>query len=234
MYSFRVLQNWSRDLFHSSLFQFDRKSYLFNCSDGTQRNAIDQGVKIHKLASIFYNSAHVDAYLGTYGLWMTRTEQVTGQLIAHETNQKEKKIDTIFENSKHITLWGPPGIRKNFKYCNGFFMGDKFKFIKEWSTYKNLFDDGSGEDIPYFEDENLKVHAICIEDTSKINQSKSDYAMSYICEPHLKKPPFLPNKALSLGLKPGPSYARLQNGHSVFLENGIEIKPEDVLGKQAP
>jgi len=51
----------------------------------------------------------------------------------------------------------------------------------------------------------------------------------YICEPLAKKPPFLPEKALSLGLKPGPQYSDLKNGKSVFIGDR-EIKPSDVLG----
>ena len=53
MYSFRILENYSKDMFHSSILRFDKTSYLFNCCDGTQRNALDQGIKFQKIKAIF-------------------------------------------------------------------------------------------------------------------------------------------------------------------------------------
>ena len=70
MYSFRILQNYSRDMFHCSILRFDKSSYLFNCCDGTQRNALEQGIKFPKIKCIFYNSSKIDCYLGSYGFLM--------------------------------------------------------------------------------------------------------------------------------------------------------------------
>ncbi len=42
---------------------------------------------------------------------------------------------------------------------------------------------------------------------------------------------FLPEKALALGLKPGPLYSRLQRGEEVEYEGRI-IRPDDVLGEK--
>lgn len=42
---------------------------------------------------------------------------------------------------------------------------------------------------------------------------------------------FLVEKALKLGIKPGPEYSKLQRGEKVKVENRI-IYPEDVLGKE--
>jgi len=92
MFSFKIIQNWTKDLFHSTVLTFEKHLYLFNCSDGTQRNAIEQNIKFNKINNIFYNSSSVDAYLGTYGFSMSRNEQVTGQLIAHKTNINNKQI----------------------------------------------------------------------------------------------------------------------------------------------
>ena len=74
MYSFRILENYSKDMFHSSILRFDKVSYLFNCCDGTQRNALDQGIKFQKIKTIFFNSSKTDCYLGTYGFLMSRGE----------------------------------------------------------------------------------------------------------------------------------------------------------------
>ena len=101
MYSFRILENYSKDMFHSSIIRFDKASYLFNCSDGTQRNALDQGIKFPKIKSIFFNSCETDCYLGCYVFLMSRGEMNFSRAfsivqnlepnIKKEEEEKEKK-----------------------------------------------------------------------------------------------------------------------------------------------
>jgi ribonuclease BN (tRNA processing enzyme) len=88
-------------MFHSSLITFEKDSYLFNCSDGTQRNALDQGIKFTKINSIFYSSSHSNCYLGTFGLVMSRTEQSQAKTPLNQVN-----------------LYGPPNFHSNFKHCS--------------------------------------------------------------------------------------------------------------------
>ena len=94
MYSFRILQNYSKDMCHCSILRFDRVSYLFNCCDGTQRNALEQGIKFPKIKCIFYNSSQIDYYLGTYGFLMSRGEMNISrvfQLAKNLANDKKSK-----------------------------------------------------------------------------------------------------------------------------------------------
>ena len=94
MYSFRILQNYSKDMCHCSILRFDRASYLFNCCDGTQRNALEQGIKFPKIKCIFYNSSQIDYYLGTYGFLMSRGEMNISrvfQLAKNLANDKKSK-----------------------------------------------------------------------------------------------------------------------------------------------
>ena len=46
--------------------------------------------------------------------------------------------------------------------------------------------------------------------------------------------PFLPEKAEALGIPAGPVRKQLVEGKSVTLENGTQIKPEQVLGEERP
>ena len=46
--------------------------------------------------------------------------------------------------------------------------------------------------------------------------------------------PFLPDKAETLGVPPGPLRRELVNGKSVKLENGATVNPEQVLGETVP
>ena len=60
----------------------------------------------------------------------------------------------------------------------------------------------------------------------KCEHNITNYAYSII---EKKKPRFLKEKALELGIKPGPNYSRLHNGEEITV-NGKIIKPEQVLG----
>ena len=254
MYSFKILQNYSNDMFHSSILLFDKDSYLFNCCDGTQRNALEQGIKFIKIKEILYNSSHSDCYLGTYGLIMSRGEQVFSQLISsNEELQKKMKETSKYANKNkkqkdnnetirtQSYLFGPPNFSLNFKYSNFFCpIPTLNKFIYEYNTNENLFvnknifsDKKNQPNIKEIKDHNLEIIPICINPNKTLN-NKNDYSMSYICIPTLKKPPFLIEKAKKLGLKPGPNYSKLQKGENVILDDGRIIKPEDVLGESHP
>ena len=257
MYLYKILQNYSDDMFHSSILIFDKESYLFNCCDGTQRNALDQGVKFIKIKEIFYNSSHLDCYLGTYGLIMSRGEQAFSQLIAtNEEFAKKVKENTKYSiknkkekeknNNKNepiktqCYLFGPPGFSENFKYSNNFCpVSNLGKSLYDYDikdnsfVNKNIITGINSPNIKEIKDSNLQIIPICINPKSTLN-NKNDYSMSYIIIPNLKRPPFLIEKAKSLGLKPGPIYSKLQKGESVTLDDGRIIKPEDVLGESHP
>lgn len=58
--------------------------------------------------------------------------------------------------------------------------------------------------------------------------------VGYVLEEKDKPGRFFPEKAKSLGLRPGPSYQKLQSGQSVTLPSGQVITPEDVMGPPRP
>ena len=107
MYSYRILENYSKDMFHSSIIGFDKAPYLFNCCDGTQRKALDQGIKFPKIKTIFFNSSQIDCYLGCYVFLMSRGEMnisrayAIAQSIVNK-NDDEKKDKT--KKSKKIKM----------------------------------------------------------------------------------------------------------------------------------
>ncbi|PIK38390.1 putative zinc phosphodiesterase ELAC protein 2 [Apostichopus japonicus] len=55
-------------------------------------------------------------------------------------------------------------------------------------------------------------------------------SVAYICKLHDKDGKLMVDKAMSLGLKPGPQYSILKKGGSVTTEDGQVIRPEDVVG----
>jgi ribonuclease Z len=58
-------------------------------------------------------------------------------------------------------------------------------------------------------------------------------SIGYVLEEDMRPGRFNRERAIELGIKPGPLFARLQSGHSVFVDDH-EVKPEEVLGPPRP
>ena len=58
-------------------------------------------------------------------------------------------------------------------------------------------------------------------------------SIGYVLEEDMRPGRFNRERAIELGIKPGPLFARLQSGHSVFVDDR-EVKPEEVLGPPRP
>ena len=240
MYTYKILQNWTRELFHSSVIQFEKKSYLFNCSDGSQRNFMEQKMKFPKVTDVFYNSGNLENMLGSFGFSLSRSEQI-GQI----DTPFSKNLSIEKNKSNRLKYWGPPGFKNNFLNCDNFIF-NVMKYIIEFDQNEGCFKDFTGKKIKFFEDENITIFPICVnynEKNEKTNSdmesdinftsNKNDFAISYICEPKRLKGKLNIEKLKSLGLKPGPDYTKLHNGEDIIFNN-MEIKSKDVLLKELP
>lgn len=58
-------------------------------------------------------------------------------------------------------------------------------------------------------------------------------SIGYVLEEDMRPGRFNREKAIELGIKPGPLFSKLQSGHSISV-NGKEIRPEQVLGPPRP
>ncbi|MCQ2817887.1 MAG: hypothetical protein MJ252_11540, partial [archaeon] len=101
MYTYRILSNYSKDMFHCSILSFQNDTYMFNCCDGTQRNALEQGIKFGKIKQIFFNSSHSNCYLGSYGFLMSRGQQAYSAYITNLKNA-QKKLSSGDSNGENI------------------------------------------------------------------------------------------------------------------------------------
>ncbi|XP_033629900.1 zinc phosphodiesterase ELAC protein 2-like isoform X1 [Asterias rubens] len=61
-----------------------------------------------------------------------------------------------------------------------------------------------------------------------------DLTIAYVCKLHDTPGRIIVKKALDLGLRPGPAYSILKGGKSVTTDDGVEIKPEDVMDPGTP
>ncbi|GAB4309795.1 MAG: ribonuclease Z [Methanobacteriaceae archaeon] len=79
----------------------------------------------------------------------------------------------------------------------------------------------------------IKKGVIIEEEDYKIECCPMDHTITNIAYSIIekRKPKFLREKALSLGIKPGPDYGKLQRGKSIKIGSEL-IKPEQVLGPE--
>lgn len=99
MYSLKIIQNKTKDMFNSTVLMFSGKSYMFNCCEGTQRNAADQGIKFKNINSIFFSSSEIDCYSGVFGFLMSRSEQIVDNTLTNKNNKSKVKEN---KNNKQI------------------------------------------------------------------------------------------------------------------------------------
>jgi len=250
MYSFRILQNYSKDMFPCSILRFDKASYLFNCCDGTQRNALEQGIKFPKIKCIFFNSSKIDCYLGAYGFLMSRGEmninkayQLAKNLVEKEKNvskpilnhiNTQNKGNDIFSEIQQCLLFGPPNFSNNFLYTQQFCPVPLNKYIYEFDfkngefINKNIFKEKHVSlPIKIYEDEMINIIPFS-------TNADNNFAMNFICIPKQKNRSFNKQKALDLGIKPGPIFGKLSKGESVTLDSGKIITLKDVSDEPLP
>ena len=237
-------------MFPCSILRFDKASYLFNCCDGTQRNALEQGIKFPKIKCIFYNSSKIDCYLGSYGFLMSRGEMNINRAYQLAKNIEEKEKNTskpilnhinsqnkgndIFSEIQQCLLFGPPNFSQNFIYTQQFCPVPLNKYLYEYDSLnatfinKNIFKEkNKSTPIKIYEDEILNMIPFCI-------NVENNSAMNYICIPKQKNRSFNKKKALDLGLKPGPLFGKLAKGETITLDNGKIITLKDVSDEPLP
>lgn len=116
------------------------------------------------------------------------------------------------DRSKPLNIYGPKGIKELIEMILG--LGE----------YELGFRVIPGEISDAYEVKEEKYTIRCVE----VDHNIPTYGLIFEEE---KGREFLIDKALKLGLKPGPAYSKLQRGEKVRIGNK-EILPEDVLGER--
>ncbi len=112
-------------------FDEDKKWYLFDCGEGTQRQIIQSSLSVEKLDAIFITHLHGDHYYGLPGLLSTK--KLNGSLSS-------------------LTIYGPKGIKK--------FLESAIDLSEEDLGYKLSLIEYLFNDEFFFEKFSLKVLAL--------------------------------------------------------------------------
>jgi ribonuclease Z len=116
------------------------------------------------------------------------------------------------DRSRELNIYGPKGTSS---IVNGILTMGYFN-----PTFDILTHDLKDGDEIALDDYDIKVR----------NADHDIPALGFGIEEHQRKGKFYPEKALALGVKEGPLFRKLQNGHSVEVKGRV-VNPEDVMGK---
>jgi ribonuclease Z len=123
----------------------------------------------------------------------------------------------MFNREKKLDVYGPSGIR-------AFLQG-----IRETVQFVLTF--------PLSIHEIEEAGTVCNEKEYNIQAIWANHAIPSLAYAFVEKPRpgrFYPEKAKALGIREGPLWSKLQQGHKVKLPNGQTVKPQDVTGKPRP
>lgn len=120
------------------------------------------------------------------------------------------------EEPEPLTIVGPPGIER--------FVRQTHENLAFYLNYAVIFREwAEDDDEPAYEDDQVRVHWGPLEHTR--------FCLGYRLEERERPGKFHPQRAAALGVPKGPLWGRLQQGHSVVLDDGRAITAEQVLGE---
>ncbi|CCH61152.1 hypothetical protein TBLA_0E00910 [Henningerozyma blattae CBS 6284] len=216
------------------------KYLIGNIPEGTQRSFIESKVKLSKLKNIFLTGTlQWDRIGGLPGLLLTAADQGRNDITFHSGNQL---LDFMIASWRYFVYRPKVNLKYNILSDNEIYH-DKHLTVRAFvispynsSGYKSSVPDKEIMDdviskmfpenpiqkrfTPGF-DPYLNISLPCMED----QRNSTSYEICF----NPIRGRFQLKKALELGIPKGPLFARLSKGETVKLEDGSEIKPQQVL-----
>ncbi|XP_070551309.1 zinc phosphodiesterase ELAC protein 2-like [Ptychodera flava] len=216
--------------------------YLINCGEGTQRMMMEHGMWLSKVESVFLTSLSWNSIGGVVGLTLTLRDIGT---------------------SKKVTYYGPPGLSVIMSAVKIFAQLDGINIVCKSYEELALKDDvmsvqavpihgKQGEESGSDQSEGSEtfllenvIQGMKVEHSTSFGSPKpkrrklseiveADTSVAYIFKMNDKPGNIVVEKAVALGLPPGPAYSELKKGNSVKTQDGKEIFPSDVLTPKIP
>ncbi|KAH6832454.1 tRNAse Z4 [Perilla frutescens var. hirtella] len=231
----------TQDTSPSVLLFFDKQRFIFNAGEGLQRFCTEHKIKLSKIDHIFLSRVCSETAGGLPGLLLT--------------------LAGMGDEGMSVNMWGPSDLKYFIEAMKSFVPNSATIHTRSFgptsdssgspSSVQQRFDDP----FVLIDDEVVKISAVLLtpnhEDVSlpigeKSHQLSSpesvmnaikpgDLSVIYICELAEIKGKFDPQKAVALGLRPGPKFRELQLGNSVKSDSqDIMVHPSDVLDPSIP
>ncbi|KAK9472956.1 beta-lactamase-like protein [Dipodascopsis tothii] len=241
----RVVAHPTSDVLSGSCtLEFASSRYFFGrCTEGTQRVLTERRVRLQKMDNIFLTGATswADQMGGLPGLMLTLADRGKKDL----NIWGDRNIEWACATLRHFVY------RQSFRLrCQAMiadytdanvtispeFISPSGESPPEMSAelraqiagvLDKMFPDTAGQDdvdeIAYTA---RQFNATSILD---VPYPSLDESLSYIIQPHPIRGRFQRDKALALGVPPGPAFGKLTRGLAVTLDDGTEITPDQVV-----
>jgi ribonuclease Z len=176
----------------ATLVELDGESVLFDCGEGTQRQALVAGLRLSRLRLVAITHLHGDHVNGLFGL--------LGTLV-------------LDGRTRPIRIVGPRGLAR----------------LVMAGRSLRLFSSGYGIDLQEYEQagevfRGMGYRVLCRPLDHSIE------TLGYAVVEDDRPGRFDTERAIELGVQPGPAYGQLQRGGAVAGAGGILVRPEQVLG----
>ncbi|XP_047341219.1 tRNase Z TRZ3, mitochondrial [Impatiens glandulifera] len=209
----------TQDTSPSVLLFFDKQRFIFNAGEGLQRFCTEHKIKLSKIDHIFLSRVCSETAGGLPGLLLT--------------------LAGIGEEGMSVNVWGPSDLNYLVTAMRSFIPGASMVNTKTFEMSE------STEPEIVVENEVVKISVILLQPDPVVGQNTKndnhllskagDISAIYVCELPEIKGKFYPEKAIALGLKPGPKYRQLQLGQSVKSDRkNIMVHPSDVMDPSIP
>ncbi|KAJ8037718.1 Zinc phosphodiesterase ELAC protein 2 [Holothuria leucospilota] len=256
----QVIGSGSRDSPASVLIIADSTRFLFNCGEGTQRLLMECGVKsISRLEHIFFTRMSWENLGGAIGMMITLKkiglpkltyygpENLRDFTQALQIFAKQDMLELDVKSpdqgpfTNEAMVVHPVTIKSSIppvttvtqvhtKQVPDIEPDSDSDTEEAQATSGEVPKKRKGDPLATISGMNVKLQP-WRKDTKKRKMSPAEnVCVAYVCKLHDKDGKILVDKAMSLGLKPGPEYSLLKKGESVTTEDGKVIKPEDVVG----
>ncbi|XP_014614352.1 PREDICTED: ribonuclease Z, mitochondrial [Polistes canadensis] len=222
----------------------DRKRYMFNCGEGTQRLTTEHKTKLAKIERIFITSGIWKNVGGLPGVIFTIqgfSDEMKDDCYINVTNitapRKTKQMLQILKDSNIMKkLYATFDEPETFKQYD-----DNVMTVSCIPIYSNVNDISSkciSETIINNSTDNGSIIYANTDGKRKTNEIRTDKriklntndppVLCYICKLKDKPGTLSLEKCLAKGIKPGPILGLLKNGENVTLDDGTIVRNDEV------
>ena len=241
------------------LLTIDGRRYMFNCGPGTQRCALQHGLKFAHLEAVFFTSLHWEYYGGFKGMassladihpYSTELETPEKNEGAHccvgsegEDDEKTegKKTEVVEVKKGILPVIGAKGLQQLIDGSYSF-LRRSIRFLKiVEQEFNSFYHDSLITVRPIFHNAFLKrVSTPSLSTTSseekrlRLASEESDDDDREVLIGYVVQGPSVPGKfdakaARAKGVKPGPDFRKLLKGEAVTLGDGTVVTPEGIV-----
>jgi len=209
------------------LFLFtDSRRYLFNCGESVQRLCHEHKVKVSKLQDVFVTRVTWDNLGGLPGLAMTLRDIGLAKLGIHGCSSLEGFVSAtrLFLSKEKIKLQSPEECTSATLLPDATYSDENVTIKTVELTLGEQYGSAGGQS----DSDSDPSQGPQVKKAKSFSKCTSTAA--FVCKLVDIPGKFNPQRALELGLSPGPIYKALVNGKAVTTQDGRVIQPSDIVG----